>query len=122
MKLLPRTSSATRSCPVFAKLFDHQLAHRVIQIRRIERSAVSLLLGVPFVLQTLLEEELLGFLDRHSFRMKADRGDEPYVPQKCFLKLPEMQVRFACAKPGLVHHLLRVVCIAFRERVADEYL
>src|SRR5205823_4597230 len=55
VEIFPCSAASARGCPVFAQLFNHQLAHRVVEISRIERAARGLLLRVACVLKTLLD-------------------------------------------------------------------
>src|SRR5688572_12200827 len=122
VKLLPRSAASARCDPILPQPFDHQLAHRVVQIGGVKRASVCLLLGVTFVLQALLYEHLFRLLNGHSFSVQSDRGNESNVSQKSFLQLTEMQLRVALSKAGVVHHLLRVMGPTFRKCITDKDL
>src|SRR5438128_5958738 len=95
MELLPRRLASAGRAPVIAQLADHQLAHRVVEIRGIESTTIRLLLGGALVLHSLLEERLPRLLDRHTFRMQPDRGDKSHIAKQRFLKLSYVHFRIA---------------------------
>ena len=121
MEFTPGGLTAAGASPVIPQLADHELAHGVVEVRRIVGTAQRLLPGAPRIGVRLLAEQPLGFGELHAMRMHADGGDEAHVAQQRIHELADVRLRVAVAQALLPHQLLAIVGPAFGKGVAHEH-
>src|SRR5687767_14746043 len=98
---------------VVAQLLHHQLAGRVEDVRRIERSALCLTPRAALFNIRLVAEEAHTLLHRHVFAVETDADDESTETDERLGKLAEPHARLTATETLIEHHLLAIVGPAF---------
>src|SRR4026209_290701 len=120
VKILPGRASSPRRGPVLAKLADHQLAQRVIQICGVVGATCGLLARRSRIGERLLAEERLALRDRQGPRVQPDRREEARIAKERVQQLADVDFRVAVAESRLPHQFLDVVRPSFGKGVSDK--
>src|SRR5262249_31787291 len=102
--------------PVLPQLQQHQLAHGVHEIGRVERAALGPAARAALLHESFLAEVADALLDRQVLGMQLDADDEANETDQRLRELTEPDAVILTAEARLDHHLLAVVRPAFDER------